>query len=54
LITKFEQTPTKIKISITIPLLPFNIEGAQKNKLILNSLNLVSFFSKKKSILSKF
>lgn len=52
-ITKIEQLPKSFKVSVTIPLLPFNAEGSAKLWLILNSLKLISVIIWKKAFFTK-
>jgi hypothetical protein len=54
LITKIEQMPMSFKLNITLPLLPFNVDGSNWLKLIFNSLKLLTIFSTSKSFLSEF
>lgn len=54
LITKIEQMPMSFYLNITLSLLPFYTDGINWIKLIVNSLKLLTIFSKKKSFLSEF
>lgn len=54
IITKIEQIPNSMQLNVTLPLLPLTAEGNSKLKIILNSLKLVSIFSRKKAYLKRY
>lgn len=54
LITKIEQMPISFKLYVTLPMVPFNVDGNGRLKLILNSLKLLTLFTTSKSFLSEF
>lgn len=54
LINKIEQMPMSFKFNVTLPLLPFNVDGNNRLKLIFNSLKLLTIFSRSKSFLSEY